>query len=68
MRTKMRERAGQMDEEEEENRRWIELGGRKTCWKEELLTHLWINVSIADGRWTDDKKTHYCVCWKVSTT
>jgi hypothetical protein len=40
MRTKMRERAGQMDEEEEENRRWIELGGRKTCWKEELLTHL----------------------------
>jgi hypothetical protein len=67
MRTKMRERAGRM-EEEGGNRRWIELGGRKTCWNKELLTHLWRIVSIADSRRTDGMKTHCYVCWKVSTT
>jgi hypothetical protein len=51
MRTKMRERVGQV--EEENRRRWIELGGRKTYWNRELLTHLCRIVSMADGRWTD---------------
>ena len=45
MRTKIRDCAGQM---EEGNRRWIELGGRKTCWKRILLTHLCRIVSIAE--------------------
>lgn len=47
VRTKMRERAGQM---EEGSRQWIELGGRKTCWKRESLTHLRSNVSILEWK------------------
>lgn len=53
MRTKRRDCAGQM---EEENRRWIELGGRWRCWKRELLTHL-VQMSVLQYcRWTDGNR------------